>query len=259
MKKIAIIQFPGSNCERETKAAFELSPHQVDIVRWNISNEEFDSYDAYILPGGFSYQDRVRAGAISAKLPIIEQLKKADEAGKAILGICNGCQILAEAGLVPGKENLELALGKNSLSDREIGFICDWVYVKVHNKDQNIFTKALSDSAVIPIPVNHGEGRFIFKESFNRDAVSHLKYCNQNGDIIDEFPVNPNGSQENIAGIGNIKGNVFAMMPHPERAAFEKQIPETVRRHSKKGDSTHSDSNQPFDWKLFFARFLSDS
>ena len=155
MSKIAVIQFPGSNCERETIAAFKDSAHTVEQIRWNCSAKTFHSFDAYILPGGFSYQDRVRAGAISAKLKIIDYLIAAAQSNKAILGICNGCQILAESGLIPNinsNKRIEIALGKNTADNRRVGFICDWVYVKASTPHQNIFTQSLTDSLVIPIP-----------------------------------------------------------------------------------------------------------
>ena len=234
-KKTAIIQFPGSNCERETQVAARLNQGEADILRWNVSAEVFHQYDAYILAGGFSYQDRVRAGAISAKLPILQLLQEANTAQKPILGICNGCQILAEAGLIPDLSNdqkLDVALDKNMADTQYMGFICDWVFVRIQAPEQNVWTRCFKAGTILPIPVNHGEGRFVFSENCSEDSIqslAHIQYCDPKGNAISKFPVNPNGSGLNIAGIGNKAGNVFAIMPHPERASFKKQVPEWVQ------------------------------
>ncbi len=227
---IAVIQFPGSNCEYETARSCRAAGLTADILPWNCDPQTFGRYAGYILPGGFSFQDRVRAGAIAAKLPIIQLLLDADSQGKPILGICNGCQILAETGLVPntsGKNELEMALTPNRLGDEAIGFICDWVFVEVQRPEANLFTRLLKPGAALPIPINHGEGRFVISEkaAAQLSVVSVLHYCDSEGTVSPDFPVTRNGSWNGLAGVGNAKGNVFAMMPHPERATFLKQIP----------------------------------
>ncbi len=227
-KKIAIIQFPGSNCERETFLSAEYFGLNVEIIRWN---QDLTDFSAYILPGGFSFQDRISAGVISAKLPIMKELKKEAEKGKPVLGICNGCQILATAGFFPNLEEqflIETALAPNTRNQESpLGFVCDWVYVKFTNPKKNVFTRYFDEKDVLPIQINHGEGRFILKERVRNQLkdLAHLTYTNEKGEVINEFPVNPNGSELNLAGLSNAKGNVFAMMPHPERACFLKQIP----------------------------------
>jgi len=242
MQRIAVIQFPGSNCERETTAALDANGAESAVVQWNCTESEFAAFDAYVLPGGFSYQDRIRAGVIASKLSIMRFLQTANDDGKLILGICNGCQILAETGLIPdhaGKQQIEVALAPNHNKDTPIGFICDWTYVKVQNPKKCDFLQGISNNIVLPIPINHSEGRFIFKsekESILSD-ITVLRYCTQEGDIADSFPVNPNASMWNVAGIGNKKGNVLALMPHPERATFIKQVPKWVRT-SWKSDTT---------------------
>lgn len=237
MSRVAIIQFPGSNCERETLAAVLAEGLEGEIVRSSISVSEFETFDAYILPGGFSYQDRVRAGAIASKLSLIGHLNAASQAGKPILGICNGCQILAESGLVP-----HIAMGANRDGDSGVGFICDWVKVRVKNPEQNVFTRLFSSDLVLPIPINHGEGQFIFADghSYNENGAI-FQYCDDDGVIRSEFPYNPNGSAHNLAGLGNAAGNVFAMMPHPERASFQKQIPDYVQ-----GNAMAESADGPF-------------
>jgi len=230
VSRVAVIRFPGSNCERETLAALKANGLDTEMLQWNCSEDTFSQYDAYILPGGFAYQDRIRAGVIASKLPIMPLLQKANDAEKPILGICNGCQILAESGLIPdvaGKQEVEVALAPNQNKDTPIGFICDWTFVRIRNPNQNVFLKGFSNNPILPIPINHGEGRFIFKtnKETHFSDLAHLNYCSDKGDLSSSFPTNPNASTWNIAGIGNKRGNVLALMPHPERAAFLKQIP----------------------------------
>lgn len=224
--RLAVIQFPGSNCEYETQRAATHYGFQADIVRWNANHDALPMYDAYILPGGFSYQDRVRSGAIAAKLPIMESIAGAASEGKLILGICNGCQVLAESGLVT-----EMAMAPNTRDNAPVGFICNWQYVRVDHADRSPFTRYFSAEDVVPIPINHGEGRFVLSEhaiaALDQSAV--FRYVSELGEPQSDFPINPNGATENLAGLSNPSGNVFAMMPHPERAAFLKQVPVETR------------------------------
>jgi len=227
---VAIIQFPGSNCEYETKRAAQMAGFDAKIVRWNAPKADVEKFSAFVLPGGFSYQDRVRAGAISAKLPIIETLETAAKAGKPILGICNGCQILAETGLIPdidGSGSVTLSMQHNQVNHSHSGFICDWVYVKVQNPGKSAFTLSFSEDEILPIPVNHGEGKFTFSNTVKNELakLTKLKYCSSDGQIEASFPTNPNGSEGNIAGLCNPAGNVLGIMPHPERAYLSKQLP----------------------------------
>ncbi|MDI6704350.1 MAG: phosphoribosylformylglycinamidine synthase I [bacterium] len=231
--RIAIIQYPGSNCEYETSRAVAKAGMIPEIFRWNKDPKILSEFSGYIIPGGFSYQDRVRAGAIAAKKSIVDSIMKEAMIGKPVLGICNGAQVLVEAGMIPGLAwgRLEMALAPNMMKGR-IGFYCDWVYVKVSNTT-NAFTRFFRKDEIFPIPIAHAEGRFVTKEEgLLEDLIKNnqivLRYCDINGEIIEDFPINPNGSIYNIAGLCNPSGNVFALMPHPERAAVVRQIPDDL-------------------------------
>ena len=254
--RLAVLQFPGLNCEYETQRAAAFYGFDAKIFRWNDHVDELDLADAFIVPGGFSFQDRVRAGAIAAKLPVMAKLAKADQDGKPILGICNGCQILAEAGLFPNlsphttAHRLQVALAPNSQENRLIGHICDWVDVKFNNPQYSLFAQAFEPGEILPVPISHSEGRFILSPELlaQLDQLTTLTYTT----------ANPNGTTLNLAGLGNARGNVLGMMPHPERAAFLRQIPFSDRGkwgHAKKeGFATLSAATQEGPWgRLFIA------
>jgi len=258
-KSCAVIQFPGSNCEYETLEALSLVGIKADILRWNCTEKEFFDYSAFIIPGGFSFQDRVRAGVVASKLPIMSYLSKSAEEGVPILGICNGCQILAETGLVTNikdEKKMEIALAPNMKEGQLHGFVCDWVYVKIKNPEKNIFTKVFNPEEVIPIPINHGEGNFKCMASVKSkiEEVTHIQYCNENGDVLSDYPVNPNGSFNNLAGVSNPKGNVLAMMPHPERASFLRQVPYYINHNwsQKKRKKLNDNYQEKGPWASFF-------
>ncbi len=228
-KKIAVILFPGTNCENETVRAVQSVGMQADIIRWNDA-KNLAAYDGYILPGGWSYEDRIRAGVISAQDPIMKVIRKEAEKGKVVLGICNGCQILIESGIIPGlKDRVEMALAPN-INPFVSGFYCTWVKIKNSSKKKTAFNSTIQGEEVIPIPIAHAEGRFITKD---KNLIAELiknnqllfQYCDEFGNVIGKFPINPNGSVNNIAGITNKQGNVLAMMPHPERACWQHQVP----------------------------------
>lgn len=228
--KIAIIQFPGSNTERETFMAC----HRVGLMPvgflWNQPLEELSNFDGYIIVGGFSYEDRSRAGVIAALDPIIKQIKVEAKSGKPVLGICNGAQILVESGMVPGLENgrVGVALTDNKRIKKNhvigVGYYNTWANLTVSvPPDRCAFTRKLKPEESINIPLAHGEGRFIVPSELlgkmikNKQTV--YRYCDEGGNIIDEFPTNPNGSTYNLAAVCNPAGNVMAMMPHPERTS----------------------------------------
>ncbi|HLC95782.1 MAG TPA: phosphoribosylformylglycinamidine synthase I [Candidatus Nanoarchaeia archaeon] len=228
MTKIAVIYFPGTNCEQETKRACEAAGLKADVIRWNA--KELESYAGYILPGGWSYEDRIRAGVIASKDRILDAIREGAEQGKVVLGICNGCQILVESGIIPLlAEQAQMALAPN-INPFISGYYCTWVKIKNSSKKETAFNSVMEDDEVLSIPVAHGEGRFTTKDTaLVNELIDHdqllFRYCDAAGKIIDKFPVNPNGSMINIAGICNKQGNVLAMMPHPERATWQRQVP----------------------------------
>ena len=226
--RLAVVQLPGVNCEIESARLLERAGGGAEIFRWTRSPEELAAFDGFLLPGGFSYQDRVRAGAVAAKDPLLRVLLEAAEKGKPILGICNGCQVLVEAGLVPGLEPgaVEVALAGNRFPGRR-GYHATWVAVEPHPQARTPFVEGLVGS--IPLPVAHAEGRFTHEdpEFFARlAAAGHvaLRYAALGG----RDRTNPNGALLDTAGLTNRQGNVLAMMPHPERAAQLRQVPEDL-------------------------------
>ena len=205
----AIIQFPGTNCDIDTYRVFnELLDIEPTLI-WHEKTTDLEKYDAIVLPGGFSYGDRLRAGVIAAYSPIIKQLKKLSLKGKPIIGICNGFQILVESGLLPG------ALLTNS----NLKFICKWVDLKVETN--NLFTNSFQSNSIIRMPIAHNEGRYYVSEEklqeLERNKQIVLRYSDSEGNT--SMDNNPNGSISNIAAVSNSDGNVLGMMPHPERAS----------------------------------------
>ncbi|MBY0122243.1 phosphoribosylformylglycinamidine synthase subunit PurQ [Bacillus sp. S/N-304-OC-R1] len=201
--RFAVIVFPGSNCDVDMYHAVkdELGA-EVEYV-WHDA-ESLEGFDGILLPGGFSYGDYLRSGAIARFSNVMKEVVKAAEAGKPILGVCNGFQILLEAGLLPG------AMRRNE----SLKFICRPVQLKVEN-NETMFTSAYEKNEVITIPIAHGEGNYYC------DVETLTKLKNNNQIVFTYSGTNPNGSLEDIAGIVNEKGNVLGMMPHPERAVDE--------------------------------------
>ncbi len=229
--RVGVIQLPGVNCEYETLDALTRAGMEAVLVRWNAGAELLRSMQGYVLPGGFSFQDRIRAGAVAAKEGIVELVARESARGKPVLGICNGAQVLVEAGLVPGINPgyVEMGLAPNVMGERT-GYFCRWVFVKACRRaGGSAFTDAFDENEVIPVPVAHGEGRFVSSDPSVLDAVFGggqvlFRYCDERGATERPFPVNPNGSWMDAAGICNPQGNVLALMPHPERAAWLGQV-----------------------------------
>jgi len=197
---VAIVVFPGTNCEHDVAYALELLGATTEYV-WH-RETSLDGFDGVVLPGGFAHGDYLRAGAIARFSPVMTAVGKAAESGVPVLGICNGFQVLCEAGLLPG------AL----IANRDLRFICRPVYVRVEATD-SVLTKAAKAGQVLRIPLNSYEGNYV-PGTDGPETV--LRYCGSDGTVEDAS--NPNGSFEAIAGITNVAGNVAGLMPHPERA-----------------------------------------
>jgi phosphoribosylformylglycinamidine synthase len=221
MPRVAVVQFPGVNCESETARALVRVGLEAEIFRWMRPEGELARFDAYVLPGGFSYQDRVRAGALASKHPLVDCLAERAAKGAPVLGICNGAQVLVEAGMVPGGGVVELALARNRMPGRA-GYYTRWVRVRIE-PSRCLFTSTLEAGTVLPLPVAHGEGRFTSRAAGRVAELvaagqAPLRYAGAGGEASAAFPDNPNGSEEAVAGMCNAAGNVLALMPHPERA-----------------------------------------
>ena len=207
--RIGILVFPGSNCDQDCYHAVMQVPGASAEFIWH-KTEKLPSVDAVIIPGGFSYGDYLRTGAIARFSPVMAALTRFAESGGLVLGICNGFQILLEAGLLPGV----------MLRNRSLSFICKDVHVRVEST-ATAFTGRLKAGQVLTLPIAHAEGNYYTDpktlSSLKADCRIVFRYCTPEGRIAPE--ANPNGSIDNIAGLGNAAGNVLGMMPHPERCA----------------------------------------
>ncbi len=207
--KFGVVMFPGSNCDHDAYHVIsKVIGQPVDFI-WH-KDTELDGFDAIILPGGFSYGDYMRTGAIARFSPVMTPLKQFAADGGLVIGICNGFQILCEAGLLPG------ALLRN----RGLKYICEHVNLRVEQTDTP-YTGCYKEGDVLSVPIAHGEGNYFCDDAtlaeLERERRVIFRYSEPNGDISDA--ANPNGSRNNIAGICNRERNVLGMMPHPERAS----------------------------------------
>ncbi len=210
--RAAVIVFPGSNCDRDIATALEQSTGKPTTMVWH-QDTDIPDVDLIVVPGGFSYGDYLRCGAMAAHSPVMREVKRRAEKGTRVLGICNGFQIITEAGLLPG------VLMRN----KDLRFICRDVHLKVEDS-QSAFTAKYKAGEVIRIPIAHAEGNYFADEATLNELESNgrvaFRYCTANGDVSAD--ANPNGSQHNIAGIFNKSRTVLGMMPHPERLANAK-------------------------------------
>ena len=208
--KSTVIVFPGSNCDRDIAVALEKMQFKNQMV-WH-KETKLPKSDLIVLPGGFSYGDYLRSGAIAGKSLIIDEVIKAANSGCLILGICNGFQILTETGLLKG----------TLLRNKNLKFINKDVYIKVINNETK-FSKKYKKNQILNINIAHNEGNYFTDpkhlNELNKENLIAFKYCNEKGEI--DQVSNPNGSLENIAGIFNLKKNILGMMPHPERMIDE--------------------------------------
>lgn len=206
--KFAVIRFPGSNCDQDCVHALNAIPGASADYVWH-KDSSVGGFDAVVLPGGFSYGDYLRCGAIARFSPVMKAVKAFASEGGIVIGICNGFQILCESGLLPG------ALVRN----RGLHFICEHTSLRVERPNTR-FTGAAATGQILNIPIAHGEGCYFADDATLADLRLNqqilLRYCDTQGRVTPES--NPNGSRENIAGIRNAAGNVFGLMPHPERA-----------------------------------------
>ena len=243
---VAIVQFPGSNTERETFMACNRAGLNPVEFLWNENHDALKGFSGFIIVGGFSYEDRSRSGVIASIDPIIDIIKKESEKGKPVLGICNGAQILVESGMVPGinKYCLSSSLTNNKrVVNKEVlgtGYYNSWAHVSCAiDPNKSAFTRLLNSGESIHIPFAHAEGRFVIPESLLEILINNnqipFRYCDNNGNIINEFPTNPNGSIYNIAALNNASGNVMAIMPHPERTVNGDKIFLSMRDYIKSG------------------------
>ena len=207
--KAAVIVFPGSNCDRDVQVALRQSMGREPLMVWH-KDSDFEKVDLIVLPGGFSYGDYLRCGAMAANSPVMKEVIARARKGVAVLGICNGFQVLAETGLVPG------VLMRNA----DLRFVCRDVMVKVETS-QSLFTAKYEQGQAIRIPVAHHDGNYYADDDTlaaleDRGQIA-FRYCDAEGEIT--AAANPNGSQRNIAGVYNETKTVLGLMPHPERLA----------------------------------------
>ena len=209
--KAGVVVFPGSNCDRDVAVALEQTTGRPTAMLWH-RETQLPPLDLIVLPGGFSYGDYLRAGAMAAHSPILREIKARAEAGVHVLGICNGFQVLCETGLLPGV----------LMCNAGIRFVCRDVSLRVENAETS-FTSGYRDRQVVTIPVAHNDGNY-FADADTLDRLEQegrvvFRYCAPDGAGNDDTNPNPNGSQRAIAGIINARGTVLGLMPHPERAA----------------------------------------
>ncbi len=207
--RFGVVVFPGSNCDHDCRHVLKHVLRQETDFVWH-KEKDVSKYDCLVLPGGFSYGDYLRAGAIARFSPVMDAVRRHADKGKLVIGICNGFQILLEAGLLPGA----------MLRNESLKFVCRFVHLRVENSDTP-FTKKIKKGELLKIPIAHGEGNYaadeetLFELKKNKQIV--VRYVDAKGETTKE--ANPNGSLENIAGVCNVKRNVFGLMPHPERAS----------------------------------------
>jgi phosphoribosylformylglycinamidine synthase I len=207
--KASVIVFPGSNCDRDAAVALQAATGRAPAMVWH-GDAELPNSDLIVLPGGFSYGDYLRSGAMAAHSPVMREVVKRAKAGTPVLGICNGFQVLTEAGLLPG------VLMRNAT----LRFICKDVHLRVERSD-SIYTHHYAQGEAVRFPIAHKDGSYFADEDtldrLEGENLVAFRYCDAAGNITGE--ANPNGSARNIAGIYNKTGTVLGLMPHPERLA----------------------------------------
>ncbi|MGB9740969.1 MAG: phosphoribosylformylglycinamidine synthase subunit PurQ [Candidatus Bathyarchaeales archaeon] len=242
--RVCVLRVGGTNCDAETKRAFEDLGVKAEVVHVNeiIRRKNLLDFHVLVFPGGFSYGDYVRAGAIWAKWLIAKldkELKTFVKENRPILGICNGFQVLVEAGLLPGFHGISQYPEASLATNFPPGYNCRWIYLKHENKGKCVFTEKIPHGKVLRMPVAHSEGRFLFPKEKEKLFLEWLyandqlvfRYCDDEGKYADgHFPTNPNGSFHDIAGVCNPEGTIFGLMPHPERAFYWWQQPDWTKQ-----------------------------
>jgi phosphoribosylformylglycinamidine synthase len=242
--KVCVLRVGGTNCDAETQRAFLELGVQAEVLHVNelVKRRSLLDYSVLIFPGGFSFGDYVRSGVIFARhidAKIGKEMKQFIEEGRPILGICNGFQILVEYGLLPGFNGVSAYPEATLTTNEPAGFKCQWVYLKNENKGKCLFTSKIPLGKVVRFPIAHGEGRLLLPVEKEQQLLQKLidedmvvfRYCTKDGTVAEgKYPTNPNGSIYDIAGICNREGNIFGLMPHPERAMYWWQQPDYTRQ-----------------------------
>ncbi|MGA3060705.1 MAG: phosphoribosylformylglycinamidine synthase subunit PurQ [Candidatus Bathyarchaeia archaeon] len=241
---VCVMRVGGTNCDAETQRAFLELGVQAESLHVNeiIKRKNLLDYQVLVFPGGFSFGDYVRSGVIFARWLSAKLGTEIDafiDEGRPILGICNGFQILVEYGLLPGLKGMSTYPEATLTTNEPAGFKCQWVYLKHENRGKCAFSSKIPAGKVVRMPIAHGEGRLLFPKEKEKEILTKLidedmvvfRYCDKNGNAADgKYPVNPNGAFHDIAGICNREGNIFGLMPHPERAMYWWQQPDWTRQ-----------------------------
>ncbi len=242
--KVCVLRVGGTNCDAETQRAFLELGVRAEVLHINelVKRKNLLDYSVLVFPGGFSFGDYVRSGVIFARYlsaKVGKEMEAFINEGRPILGICNGFQILVEYGLLPGFEGVSTYPEATLTTNEPTGFKCEWIYLKQENKGKCAFTSKIPAGKVTRMPIAHGEGRLLFPKEKEEKLLAKLidedmvvfRYCTEGGEAADgKYPTNPNGSTYDIAGICNREGNIFGLMPHPERAMYWWQQPDWTRQ-----------------------------
>ncbi|MCW3995478.1 MAG: phosphoribosylformylglycinamidine synthase subunit PurQ [Candidatus Bathyarchaeota archaeon] len=242
--KVCVMRVGGTNCDAETARAFQELGVKAEVVHVNefVERKSLLDYSVLVFPGGFSFGDYVRSGVMFARHLSAKMGREIEifvDEGRPILGICNGFQILVEFGLLPGFEGMSTYPEATLTTNEPAGFRCEWIYLRQENRGKCAFTSKIPHGKVLRMPIAHGEGRWLFPKEKEQALLERLvdldmlvfRYCDKEGKAADgKYPQNPNGSFFDIAGICNPEGNIFGLMPHPERAMYWWQQPDWTRQ-----------------------------
>ena len=242
--RICIMRVGGTNCDEETKRSFDDLGVKADVIHLNriVREKSLLNYDILVFPGGVSYGDYIRAGAIWGRQIVSElgrDLEAFAEEGRPVLGICNGFQVLVESGLLPAFNGISPYPEAVLASNTSLRYECRWIHLRHDNLGNCVFTRDIPKGKTLLMAVAHAEGRFLFSRTSQDENLKRLydndqivfRYCDYEGNYANgEYPINPNNAFYDIAGICNLQGNVFGLMPHPERAFYGWQLPDWTAR-----------------------------